>query len=147
MGGHDRDAPRHAGGCGTRVSAADAGVAHPRGAEREWASPRRRPTVTLAARVCAAAAAGGDDVVRRRVFDALGALAVGHAVPDHAVFDAFDDRGLLADVRRLCAVVRSTEVDDLDRLSCTTPGAVAVPVALLVAAARGLGSPAVVAGV
>ena len=47
------------------------------------------------------------------------------------------DGGLLADVRRLCAAVRCSEVDDFDRLSCTTPGSVAVPVALLVGGAQG----------
>ncbi|MDA0158898.1 MmgE/PrpD family protein [Solirubrobacter ginsenosidimutans] len=87
------------------------------------------------------------DIVRRRVFDALGALAAGRGIADHALFAALPERGLLADVRRLCAVIRSTEVDDLDRLSCTSPGSVAVPVSLLVAAWRGLGEEELLAGV
>jgi 2-methylcitrate dehydratase PrpD len=105
----------------------------------------------LAERFSAAARASSRraiaDVARRRVFDALGALAAGRGIADHALLAALPEHGLIADVRRLCAVIRSTEVDDLDRRSCTSPGSVAVPVSLLVAAWRGLGEEELLAGV
>ena len=105
----------------------------------------------LAERFAAAAHASSRsdiaDIARRRVFDAVGALAAGRPVADHALFAALPEQGLIADVRRLCAVIRSTEVDDLDRLSCTSPGSVAVPVSLLLTAWRGLGEEELLAGV
>ncbi len=91
----------------------------------------------LAARVRAVGDVPGD-TVGARVFDTLGALVAGLSVAaTRALPPVPGDGGLLADVRRLCAAVRCSEVDDFDRLSCTTPGSVAVPVALLVGAAEG----------
>jgi len=86
----------------------------------------------LAARVRAAGDEELGDVVGLRVLDTLGALAAGLGVAATRALPA--DTGLLADVRRLCAAVRCSEVDDFERGSCTTPGSVAVPVALLAGA-------------
>jgi 2-methylcitrate dehydratase PrpD len=91
----------------------------------------------LAARVRALDEVPGERIALR-VFDTLGALAAGLRVAATRALPRIpDERGLLADVRRLCAAVRCSEVDDFERLSCTTPGSVAVPVALLVGAAEG----------
>lgn len=98
----------------------------------------------LAARVLGVAESPAPDladIVARRVFDTLGALAVGTAVAGPCWdVDGGDgvlsDGGLLATVRRLCAAARCSEVDDIERRSCTTPGSVAVPVALAVAGER-----------
>lgn len=71
-----------------------------------------------------------------RVFDTLGALSAAArgtgAWPDEGELGA--DDGLLGTVGRLCAVTRSSEVDDIERRSCTTPGSAVVPVALALAA-------------
>jgi 2-methylcitrate dehydratase PrpD len=91
----------------------------------------------LAARLRAGEDVPGE-LVALRAFDTLGALAAGLRVAaTRALPRPPGDGGLLADVRRLCAAVRCSEVDDFERLSCTTPGSVAVPVALLVGAAEG----------
>jgi 2-methylcitrate dehydratase PrpD len=74
------------------------------------------------------------DLVRRRIFDTLGALVAGREVEASRVLAGLGDP---LDVRYLCAATRSSELDDIDPRSCTTPGSVAVPVALAVAAARG----------
>ena len=85
------------------------------------------------------------DVAGLRVFDTLGALAAGASV--QATRALPPDPGLLGEVRRACAAARCTEVDDFERLSCTTPGSVAVPVALLVGADRDAPPGRVLAGV
>jgi 2-methylcitrate dehydratase PrpD len=74
------------------------------------------------------------DLVRRRIFDTLGALVAGREVEASRVLARFSDP---FDVRELCATARSSELDDIDPRSCTTPGSIAVPVALTTAAARG----------
>jgi len=90
------------------------------------------------------------EIVARRVFDTLGAVAVGAAVAGpwwELDGGALSDRGLLATVRGLCACARASEVDDIERRSCTTPGSVAVPVALAVAGERDVTGPALLAAV
>jgi 2-methylcitrate dehydratase PrpD len=77
------------------------------------------------------------EAIRLRVFDLVGAIAAGLGVagtdPRRAASLAAD--GTVGSVRRLCAAARSTEIDDIDLWSCTTPGSVAVPVALALGAA------------
>lgn len=95
----------------------------------------------LAERVLGAASALPDEAAQaaaQRVFDTLGALA---AARDAGAWPArsgelASDGELLATVRRLCAITRSSEIDDIERQSCTTPGSLAVPVALALAAQR-----------
>jgi 2-methylcitrate dehydratase PrpD len=104
----------------------------------------------LASRVLAVTRRAGDrdvvDAVGRRVYDALGALAAGMTLRPLGGLDGAGE-GLLDEVRTLCAAARCTELDDIDTLSCTTPGALAVPVALAVADFRDAGSEAIVGGV
>jgi 2-methylcitrate dehydratase PrpD len=92
----------------------------------------------LAARLRAVGDACDDEalgeVVGLRVLDTLGALVAAHGAEATRVIP--EASGLLGNVRRLCATVRCSEIDDFERLSCTTPGSVAVPVALLVGIAR-----------
>lgn len=103
----------------------------------------------LAARVLAAAdslAPESAEIVARRVFDTLGALAAGAPVAGpwwevDADDGAFSERGLLSTVRGLCAAARASEVDDIECRSCTTPGSVAVPAALALAAGREVTGP------
>ena len=84
------------------------------------------------------------EIASRRLFDTLGALALGTSLStEHET----DDQGLAATVAELCAVTRYTEVDDIERRSCITPGSVAVPVALAIAAERGPSGPTVLAAV
>lgn len=91
--------------------------------------------------------------IRLRVFDTLGALAAGPTVPGGELLESLSavpaggDEDLLGAVRRLCATTRSTEVDDIDRRSCTTPGSVAVPVALALGAALDASAAALLAAV
>jgi 2-methylcitrate dehydratase PrpD len=91
------------------------------------------------------------DVARRRVFDTLGALTGGRRVVASRALAGLNEGaargGLLERVRDLVAAARCSEVDDIDRGSCTTPGSVAVPVALAVGAARGAADRDVLAGV
>jgi 2-methylcitrate dehydratase PrpD len=80
------------------------------------------------------------EVARRRVFDTLGALVAGRDVEASRALAHLTPAlgaGPLDEIRELCAATRSSEIDDIDRQSCTTPGSVAVPVALAVGAARG----------
>ncbi len=74
---------------------------------------------------------------RQRLLDTLAAVALGRRVPEgglleHYVAQTRDSSG----VRWFVAAARSTEVDDIDIVSCTTVGSVIVPVALTFAAAR-----------
>lgn len=90
------------------------------------------------------------DAVGRRVFDTLGALFAGSGVQESAaIAGLFSGPGQSAvdQVRVLCASTRSSEVDDIDRASCTTPGSVAVPVALALGAERGVSGEALRAAV
>jgi 2-methylcitrate dehydratase PrpD len=104
------------------------------------------PCLALARRVRAAGVLDGParETVGRRVFDTLGALAAGRGLRPLGALPA---EGLLGEVRALCAATRCTELDDIDRPTCTTPGSVAVPVALAVAAARGAETDEVSAGI
>jgi 2-methylcitrate dehydratase PrpD len=77
------------------------------------------------------------ELARRRVFDTLGPLAAGRAVAASRCLPALGGASAADEVRDLCATARCSEVDDIDVRSCTTPGAVVVPVALVVAAAHG----------
>lgn len=86
------------------------------------------------------------DLVARRVFDTLGAVAVGARLL-YGSAGAPRGLGLPETAGALCAAARCTEVDDIERRSCVTPGSVAVPVALAVASERGASGPAVLAGV
>jgi 2-methylcitrate dehydratase PrpD len=54
---------------------------------------------------------------------------------------------LLARVRDLCAVIRCSEIDDIDALALVTPGAVVVPVAVVLADQSGADGPALLAAV
>lgn len=96
------------------------------------------------------------DATRRRVFDTLGATAIGLATAEGRMLgDVFGHRAAAgsgsrahgqaagADLsagsdhcRLLIGATRATEVDDIDIGSCTTVGSVVVPVALTFAAAR-----------
>lgn len=92
------------------------------------------------------------DAVARRVFDTLGALFAGRKVRESVVIAGLlsgRDRPTSAveEVRELCASVRSSEVDDIDRASCTTPGSVAVPVALALGAERAVSGQVLMAAV
>jgi 2-methylcitrate dehydratase PrpD len=93
------------------------------------------------------------DCARRRLFDALGAAALGLATPEGrvlarraAAFDAEVSSGV-ARANLWVGAARATEVDDIDIASCTTVGAVVVPAALAVAAARSSDGLAVLAAI
>ena len=97
---------------------------------------------------------GGDlvDLARRRVFDTLGALVAGLEVESSTILPQLRGRAdregrVLVQVRELCAAARSSELDDIDRFATVTPGSVAVPVALALAADRKTGTDAMLAGV
>lgn len=70
------------------------------------------------------------DLAARRVFDTLGALAVGQRLPGRATLSSALHAGILDDVRDLCALTRRSEIDDIDPLGLVTPGAAVVPTAL-----------------
>jgi 2-methylcitrate dehydratase PrpD len=85
------------------------------------------------------------DVVRHRVFDTLGATAVGTATEEGRLLGVLDARlsgsgqgqgegNALARCAFLIGATRATEIDDIDIRSCTTVGSVIVPVALVLAA-------------
>jgi 2-methylcitrate dehydratase PrpD len=100
----------------------------------------------LAARVVAARAMplspDTRDALARRVFDLTGSIAGG--------LQTAEAQATLAVLRRLHAIespayllgaltvaARSTELDDIDLISCTTPGSVVVPAVLVAAAMSG----------
>ena len=94
----------------------------------------------------AALAPATQDSARQRIFDTLGAMALGLATPEGRMLQRYAARGdglrapgRLERCRVYVGATRSTEIDDIDIASCTTVGAVVVPVALVVAAgdARG----------
>ncbi len=79
---------------------------------------------------------------RERVLDTLGAVALGFSTPEGQALRRYAQRlgreasSAAARCRLLVGAARTTEIDDIDLGSCTTVGAVIVPVALCVAAAR-----------
>jgi len=101
----------------------------------------------FAAALCATRPEALDEALaeqaRLRIFDTLLATLVGRVLDDAKPLLAFhrvmvgDASGRTADLIRLhVALTRSTEIDDIELLSCVTPGSVVVPTALIVAAAR-----------
>jgi len=82
------------------------------------------------------------EAVRQRLFDTLGATLVGLQTPEGRVLTRLHERLAVDDApcpaieaaRLLVGATRSTEIDDIDIASCTTPGSVVVPTALCVAA-------------
>lgn len=94
---------------------------------------------------CAPSAALAD-AAARRVFDTLGALAIGQRVARVPASGRFES-DMLGRIRRLCAVIRCSEIDDIDPLGLVTPGAIVVPVALLLAQESGADGEALLASV
>jgi 2-methylcitrate dehydratase PrpD len=100
----------------------------------------------LAARVAAidydALDVAARTMTRQRLFDALGAAALGHRTPEGRVLVEHAARArtaALADgtaCRLHVGAARTTEIDDIDLPGCTTVGAVVVPVAVTAAAAQ-----------
>ena len=84
---------------------------------------------------------GDLDAVARRVFDTLGAHAVGTRVVDPLPEPARMGSLFAEQIRHLCAVTRCSEIDDIDPLALVTPGAVVVPVALVLASESGADGP------
>ncbi|HUQ52517.1 MAG TPA: MmgE/PrpD family protein, partial [Gammaproteobacteria bacterium] len=82
------------------------------------------------------------DAARARIFDTLGALVVGLQTPEGRLLRSYAERasgeGSALDFMERCRLhvgaTRATEIDDIDVASCTTVGAVVVPVALALAA-------------
>ena len=80
---------------------------------------------------------------RQRLFDTLGAACVGLATSEGRQARSIDEqlqplggaRHALDRCRWLASAVRSTEIDDIDIVGCTTVGAVVVPAAVAFAAA------------
>ncbi len=80
---------------------------------------------------------------RQRLFDTLGAVCVGLETAEGRQARALDAqlralggaRHALDRCRWLVSAARSTEIDDIDLVSCTTVGSVVVPAALALAAA------------
>jgi 2-methylcitrate dehydratase PrpD len=105
------------------------------------------PLASFAEHLCAASSRPLDgslvETVRQRIFDTLGATAVGFATTEGQMLAALDagldmsgqGQSEMDRCRLLVGVTRSTEVDDIDIGSCTTVGSVIVPVALTLAAA------------
>ena len=73
------------------------------------------------------------------MFDTVVARLVGRALPDNALLIArnTDPPTLTEQVRREVALIRSTEIDDIEIVGCVTPGSVIIPVAVLRGAALG----------
>ena len=93
----------------------------------------------LAAIAYAAIGADAQVAARQRLLDALAAAALGQLTPEGRLLDGAERRrgpGHGSTCRLLTGAARSTEVDDIDLPGCTTVGAVVVPVAVTVAAAR-----------
>ena len=79
---------------------------------------------------------------RQRLFDALGAAALGYRTPEGRVLMQHAARARSAGLadsaagRLLVGTARTTEVEDIDLPSCVTVGAVIVPMAVTAAAAQ-----------
>ncbi len=108
----------------------------------------------LAAVAYAAVGAEAQAAARQRLLDTLVAAALGRRTPEGRLLERYAEPGRRADVehgatcRQLIGAARSTEVDDIDLPACTTVGAVVVPVAVTVAAARpGVGDRVLLAAV
>jgi 2-methylcitrate dehydratase PrpD len=91
---------------------------------------------------------------RRRVFDTLLATLVGWELDDSAPLLAFHQRmtgegevSVTHAIQLYVALTRSTEVDDIDLLSCVTAGSVVVPTAVIAAADTGAGDAALLAAI
>jgi 2-methylcitrate dehydratase PrpD len=99
------------------------------------------------ARRLAAGAAGAhgadavDAAVAARTYDALGAFLAGSNTAEGraiaAALRGWESKLSAAVVRRV-ATARMTELDDIHMASCTTPGAIVVPVAVTLGAALGV---------
>ena len=78
-------------------------------------------------------------MARLRVFDTVAAQHLGRALPDNALLIArnTDPLMLAEQVRREVALIRSTEIDDIEIAGCVTPGSVIIPVAVLWGASLG----------
>ena len=75
---------------------------------------------------------------RQRLLDTLAAAALGRRTPEGRALERYAEgsRGAGVTCRLLAGAARSTEIDDIDLPGCTTVGAVVVPVAVTMAAAR-----------
>ncbi len=76
---------------------------------------------------------------RQRLLDTLAAAALGQHTPEGRLLEGAErgrGPGQGSTCRLLTGAARSTEVDDIDLAGCTTAGAVVVPVAVTMAAAR-----------
>ena len=84
------------------------------------------------------------DATRQRIFDTLGATVVGLATEEGQLLRRLDAHLLEPNrtpagtdrCRLLVAATRTTEIDDIDIVSCTTAGSVVVPLALSITASR-----------
>ena len=74
-------------------------------------------------------------VARLHVIDTVGAWVAGAHTAEGRALIAF--RGQAADLATACAVARSSEIDNIHLASTTTPGAIVIPAALVIAAMRG----------
>ncbi|HVV93140.1 MAG TPA: MmgE/PrpD family protein [Hyphomicrobiales bacterium] len=77
------------------------------------------------------------EAARRRVFDTLGALAVGTLTDEGRALRRLREGDLAATIRFAVGAARATEVDDIHIGSCLTAGSVVVPVAAALAARPG----------
>src|SRR5262245_26199858 len=74
-------------------------------------------------------------VARLHVIDTVGAWIAGACTVEGRALIAF--RGPAPDLATACAVARSSEMDNIHLASATTPGAIVIPAALVIAAMRG----------
>jgi 2-methylcitrate dehydratase PrpD len=75
--------------------------------------------------------------VKQHIVDTVGACLAGSRIAEGKAISrvtASEKNGIGAAIIRACAQARCTEVDDIHLSSCTTPGAVVVPTALVLAA-------------
>ena len=82
--------------------------------------------------------AAAQTAIRQRLLDSLAAAALGRRTPEGRLLERYAESGCGpgSTCRLLTGAARSTEVDDIDLPGCTTVGAVVVPAAVTVAAAR-----------
>jgi 2-methylcitrate dehydratase PrpD len=73
-------------------------------------------------------------VARLHVIDTVGAWVAGAHTAEGRALIAF--RGPAPDLATACAVTRSSEIDNIHLASTTTPGAIVIPAALVIAAMR-----------
>ncbi len=85
--------------------------------------------------------------LRLHLTDTVIAALAGARIPEGRALHGFGDRNSLAGrIARQAAAARLTEIDDIHLLSCTTPSAGVVPVALALAAQQGKFEPEMIAG-